>query len=206
MHWKFFAASVIVIATPGTGALYCLTTTLTRGWRAGIAAAAACAVATVPHAGLAITGLASMLAASEGLYQLITYLGSAFLLWLAWGMWRDTSPLPETGTGPESGRGWTSALVEATTLNLLNPKLTLFFVAFLPQFVPRTAASPTRELVMMSVGFMVLTFVIYAAYAALAHQLRGALHTRPGAMVALRRVFAVVFVALGVYLGLTARV
>src|SRR5919107_4510695 len=89
----FLITSLVIVATPGTGALYTLAAGLTRGTRASILAAFACTLGTVPHLVAAITGLAAVLHASGVAFATIKYLGVAYLLWMAWSTWRDTGAL-----------------------------------------------------------------------------------------------------------------
>ncbi|MFV0457722.1 MAG: LysE family translocator [Actinomycetales bacterium] len=197
----FTLASLVVIATPGIGATYAVATALSRGLRAGLVASLALAVATLPHALLAITGLAALLHATPTLFRILTYLGAAFLVYLAWGMWRDTGGLD----GEPRASSAAGVLREVLAMNLLNPKLTLFFVAFLPQFVPAGAPRTTMTLTMLSLAFMALTALVYAGYVLLAARLRDQIARRPDLLVVIRRVFAVTFVALGALTVLTGQ-
>ena len=131
MSWAFLLTSLVIVATPGTGALYTLAAGLTRGTRASILAAFACTLGTVPHLLAAVTGLAALLHASGVAFQTIKYAGVAYLLYMAWATWRDKGALAvdKEDTQPAS---WRSVIVAGVTLNLLNPKLTIFFFAFLP--------------------------------------------------------------------------
>ncbi|MFC6343033.1 LysE family translocator, partial [Nocardioides hankookensis] len=152
------------------GALYTFGAGLARGTRASILAAFACTLGTVPHLLAAVTGLAAVLHASGVAFQTIKYLGVAYLLWMAWSTWRDTGALSvDTGAGPTSRR---QVIVSGVTLNLLNPKLTIFFFAFLPQFVPAGSPHQLARMLLLSAVFMAMTFVVFAAYGAGAAALR----------------------------------
>ena len=134
MDWSFLLTSFVICVSPGIGALFTLGAGLARGTRAGLLAAFACTLGTVPHAVAALTGLAAVLHASGVAFQAVKYAGVAYLLWMAWSTWRDTGALHvDTDSSPSSVR---SVITTGITANLLNPKLTLFFFAFLPQFVP----------------------------------------------------------------------
>src|SRR3954447_6017641 len=134
MSMAFLVTALVIVATPGTGALYTIATGLARGARASVLAALACTLGTVPHLLAAVTGLAAVLHASGVAFQTIKYAGVAYLLYMAWATWRDTGALAvEDSPQPASRR---AVIVSGITLNLLNPKLTIFFFAFLPQFVP----------------------------------------------------------------------
>lgn len=201
MTWEYLLATVIVIASPGTGAFYCLSTALSRGRRAGWIAALACAIATVPHAVLAITGIAAVLTANGTLYRVLTYAGALFLVWMAYGMWTDNSALAGGNVAP---RTLVTTLRDAVVMNLLNPKLTLFFVAFLPQFVPASAHAATARLSLLALVFMLLTFAVYGGYVIAADRLRSRIASRPTVLHTIRRGFALVFVGLGAYVVLSA--
>ena len=139
------------MATPGTGVIYTIAAGLARGARAGILAAFACTLGIIPHMLAAITGLAALLYASSVAFEVIKYAGVAYLLYLAWKTWRDRTPLSvEPDTEPRSAL---RVIAAGILINLLNPKLTIFFFAFLPQFVhpdepagPRPHARPQRRL------------------------------------------------------------
>lgn len=199
MSLAFLLTSLVIVATPGTGALYTIATGLGRGARASVLAAFACTLGTVPHLVAAVTGLAALLHASGVAFAVLKWLGVAYLLWMAWSTWRDRGTLtveaqPRVSVGRVLGSG--------ITLNLLNPKLTLFFFAFLPQFVPSGDLGP---LLALSAVFMALTFVVFAAYGVFAAAMRDRVLRRPAVMDWLRRVFAGTFVALSARLALQTR-
>ncbi len=198
MSIEFVLTTLVVVATPGTGALFTLATALSRGARAGLVAALGCTLGIVPHLLAAITGLAALLHTSALAFQTVKYLGVAYLLYMAWSVVRDTgSPALPTGE-PATGTPRSAARVvgAAVLLNLLNPKLTVFFVAFLPQFVP--TGTPRASLRMLELGavFMLATFVVFAAYGICAATLRGRVLHRPAVLAWTRRTFAVSFLAM----------
>jgi threonine/homoserine/homoserine lactone efflux protein len=197
----FLVTALIVVVTPGTGVLYTLSAALSHGRRASVVAAFGCTLGTVPHLAAAITGLAALLQASAPAFHAVTYLGVVYLLVLAWATWRDRSALVvDRAAAPRSdGR----VILTAVLVNLLNPKPTLFFVAFLPQFVPPDAPDATPRMLGYGAVFMLLTFVIFTGYGVFAAGVRGKVLDRPRLTVRLRRVFAVSFLALGVKLALT---
>lgn len=191
--------ALVIVATPGTGALYTIAAGLTRGTRAAVAAAFACTLGTVPHMLAAITGLAALLHASGVAFQTIKYLGVAYLLWMAWNTWRDRGVLSVEDAG--TPRSWRSVISTGITINLLNPKLTIFFVAFLPQFVPAGTPHATLEMLLLSGVFMALTFVVFAGYGACAALLRDKVLARPVIVDRIRKAFAVSFAGLGAKLA-----
>lgn len=190
----FLLTALVIVATPGTGALFTIAAGLTRGTRAAMLAAFASTLGTVPHLLAAITGLAALLHASGVAFEIVKYLGVAYLLWMAVNTWRDRGALVvERSEAPRSRR---TVLWSGITLNLLNPKLTLFFVAFLPQFVPAGSPHATLHMLMLSAVFMVLTFVVFALYGACAAALRDQVLARPRGVDRIRKAFAVSFAAL----------
>lgn len=203
MTVAFLLTSLVIVATPGTGALYTITTALTRGTRAGVLAAFACTLGTVPHLLAAITGLAALLTASGVAFAVVKYAGVAYLLYLAWGTWRDRGALSVEAEDGRSGTLW-GVLGTGITLNLLNPKLTIFFFAFLPQFAPRgDGAVPV--MLGLSAVFMLMTFVVFAAYGAAAAAVREHVLMRPRVLDTIRKAFAASFAGLAGRLALESR-
>jgi len=191
------------VATPGTGALYTIGAGLSRGTRASVIAAAGCTLGIVPHLTAAVTGTAALLRASGVAFEVIKVLGVVYLLYMAWATWRDKSALVVSkNLPPRSAR---QIVTSAVLVNLLNPKLTIFFFAFLPQFVPAGSAQPVPRMLALSAVFMVMTFVVFALYGVFAASVRTRLLDRPRVVDRLRRAFAVSFVALGAKLALTDR-
>jgi threonine/homoserine/homoserine lactone efflux protein len=196
----FLITALVIVATPGTGALYTIAAGLTRGTRAAVLAAFASTLGTVPHLLAAVTGLAALLHASGVAFQTVKYLGVAYLLWMAWSTWRDRGVLSVDDAG--SPRSWRAVISTGVTINLLNPKLTIFFVAFLPQFVPPGSAHATWHLLALGAVFMALTFVVFTGYGACAALLRDQVLARPRVVDRIRKAFAVSFAALGGRLAL----
>lgn len=204
MTFDFLLIALIVVATPGTGMIYTVAAGLTRGGKASIVAAFGCTLGIVPHMIAAITGLAALLHTSALLFDAVKYAGVAYLLWMAWQTWHDRGSLSLTGKGPHK----TTALqvtVEAIVINLLNPKLSIFFFAFLPQFIATDAPDALPRMLEMSGVFMAMTFVVFALYGLFAAYVRDHVLSRPRVMLWLRRTFAAAFVALGAKLALTER-
>jgi threonine/homoserine/homoserine lactone efflux protein len=203
---EFWITTLVVVATPGTGALYTLGTALSRGWRAAVVAAVGCTLGTIPHAVAAVTGLAALLHASGVAFAAIKYAGVAYLLWMAWQTWRDTGALAlPSGDEPAHRLPVRTLLTSGVTLNLLNPKLTLFFFAFLPQFVPAGTPGAVGHMLGLSAVFMVVTFVVFAAYGVAAGAVRHQVASRPRAITWVRRSFAVGFAAMAGRLAVAER-
>jgi threonine/homoserine/homoserine lactone efflux protein len=201
MSVEFLLTSLVVVATPGIGVVYTLAAGLTRGARASIVAAAGCTLGIVPHMAAAITGLAALLHTSAVAFGVLKYLGVAYLLYLAWSTFRDKGSLAvEEEVAPSSAR---KVIVTAVLINLLNPKLTIFFFAFLPQFVGTDDPQGVLHMLALSSVFMLITFAIFAVYGVFASAVRNQVISRPRVMAWMRRVFAGSFVALGAKLALT---
>jgi threonine/homoserine/homoserine lactone efflux protein len=200
MSVEFLLTSLVIVATPGTGVLYTLAAGLARGARASVVASLACTLGIVPHMLAAITGLAALLHTSATAFQVVKYLGVAYLLYMAWSTIRQRGALEvDEDAAPLSDR---KVIVQGVLINVLNPKLTVFFFAFLPQFVSDGALLP---MVQLSVVFMVLTFAVFAVYGLFAAAVREHVVSRPSVMAWMRRVFAGSFVALGAKLAVTDR-
>jgi threonine/homoserine/homoserine lactone efflux protein len=203
MTIAFLITSLIVVATPGTGVVYTLSAGLSRGARAGVVAAFACTLGIVPQMLATITGLAALLHTSALAFQVVKWLGVAYLLYTAWATLRDRSAidLHEQAGAPSTGR----VIVSGVLLNLLNPKLTIFFVAFLPQFVPAGDPHHLLRMLQLSAVFMLLTFVVFAGYAICAASVRRHVISRPAVVAWIRRAFAGSFVALSAALAVADR-
>ncbi|MFG1916850.1 LysE family translocator [Micromonospora sp. NPDC048898] len=203
MTIPFLITTLIVVVTPGTGVFFTLSAGLSRGARAGVLAAFACTLGTLPHLLAAMTGLAALLQTSAVAFDIVRYLGVGYLLYLAWSAARDRSAFAPTAD--DTPRSATRVIVSGVVVNLLNPKPTLFFVAFLPQFVGDSAVGSTQAMLACGAVFMLLTFVVFSGYGIFAARLRDRVLTRPRVTDWLRRSVAGTFVALGVTLALTQR-
>ena len=190
-HWTFWATAFLIVATPGTGAIYTMAAGLSQGPRAGVWAAFASTLGIVPHVAAALTGLAALLHASAVAFSAVKWLGVAYLVYMAWGMFTDTGTLRVTADAPRKPP--LRVLGDGVALNLLNPKLSIFFVAFLPQFIRADAPQPVLAMSALSLAFMALTFAVFAVYGAAAGWLRGAVIERPSVLAWLRRSFAAGF-------------
>jgi threonine/homoserine/homoserine lactone efflux protein len=198
----FLITSLVVVATPGTGALYTVAAGLARGARASLVAALACTLGIVPHMLAAITGVAALLHTSAVAFQVLKYLGVAYLLWMAWTTFREKGALVAEGDG--DALPVRRVLAAGVLINILNPKLTIFFFAFLPQFVdPGSAGVP--QMLGLSAVFMALTFAVFALYGVFAAAVRRHVISRPRVIAWMRRTFAASFLALGAKLAVSNR-
>ena len=203
MTLEFLITSLIVVVSPGTGVLFTLAAALTRGSRASVVAAFGCTLGIVPHMAAAIMGLAAVLHASAVAFQTLKYLGVAYLLYMAWSALRERGALKvEAQVGARSSL---QVIVSAILVNILNPKLSIFFFAFLPQFVSADEAQPLPRMLELSGVFMAMTFAVFVGYGLFAAAIRTHVISRPRVLTWMRRLFAAAFVALGAKLALAER-
>lgn len=200
---EFIITSLIVVLLPGTGVIYTLSTGLFHGWKAGIFAAIGCTAGIIPHLLASTVGLATLLHMSAVTFQVIKFLGVAYLLYLAWSMWRETGTIQLTRE--ESKAKSVGIVVKGFLINILNPKLSLFFLAFLPQFLAPDTTSPVQSMLLLSGLFMAMTLFVFILYGLLANSLRRYVINSPGIMRGAQRTFAIVFALLGAKLALFER-
>ena len=201
MSLEFLITALIVVIIPGTGVLYTVATGLTRGALASIAAACGCTLGILPHMAASVLGLAAVLHASATAFQIVKIAGVAYLFYLAWGMWRDSNSAPDIAT-QESAPRHVHILLKGFLLNILNPKLSIFFLAFLPQFIGFQSTAPIQEMVVLSFVFMAMTLIVFILYGLLAARARHHALNSPRLIVWLRRAFATAFAGLGLKLAI----
>ena len=203
MGVEFLLTTLIIVATPGTGVLYTLAAGISRGARASIIAAIGCTLGIVPHMVAAITGLAALLHTSALAFQVLKYAGVAYLLYMAWRTLRDKSVLTveDAADAPSA----TKVIISGVLINVLNPKLTIFFFAFLPQFVSTNEPSAFLRMLGLSAVFMLVTLVVFVVYGVFAASVRNHVISRPRVVIWMRRFFGGAFVALGARLAFTSR-
>lgn len=198
MSIEFLLTAFIVCAVPGVGVIYTLSSTLAGGFRAGLWAAIGCTIPPILHMLMAMAGLAALLHTSAVLFQAVKFAGVAYLLWMAWGALQGEGGLQLRAADRLPAR---VIVRRGIMLNLLNPKLPMFFMAFLPQFLPVGAGS--GALLQLGLAFAAMTFAVFLAYAALAASGRDAVLSSDRAMRWLRRIFAASFAALGLKLAVS---
>jgi threonine/homoserine/homoserine lactone efflux protein len=196
---EFLITSLVVVLIPGTGVVYTVSTGLAQGRRASVFAALGCTAGIVPHLLATLLGLAAVMHTSALAYQLLKYAGVAYLFYVAYATLRDTSTFRVDDSVSRSSA--TSLVVKAFLLNILNPKLTIFFLAFLPQFVDAQAGQPLTQLLLLSAVFMAMTFVVFVIYGFVAHAFRVLVIDSPAVQRWLRYAFASAFAALGTRLA-----
>ena len=203
MSIEFLLTTLIIVASPGTGAVYTIAAGLTRGARTSVWAAFACTLGIVPHLIAALSGLAALLHTSALLFELVKYAGVAYLLYMAWATLKERGAM-RIDPKADARSAW-QIVVDGILLNLLNPKLSIFFVAFLPQFIAADEPHVLARMLELSGVFMAATFVIFAIYGLFAAGMREKVLGSASAMAWMRRTFAAAFVALGARLALTER-
>ena len=206
---EFLATALVVVLVPGTGVVYTLSYGVFRGVMPSIAAAFGCTLGIVPHLLASILGLAALLHTSAVAFKAVKLAGIAYLLYLAWGLWRQHGALAlDASTASDGGRGvrqYRAIVLRGALINILNPKLSIFFLAFLPQFVPAGAANGLTRMSVLSITFMVLTFVIFVGYGVAANAVRQRVLSSARLSCWLHRTFAAAFAGFAVRLALTDR-
>ena len=200
ISFEFLLTSMVVILLPGTGVIYTLAVGLGRGFKASVAAAFGCTLGIVPAALASIVGLAAIFHTSAIAFQIVKYLGVAYLLYMAWSILREGGALDvNEDTKPTT---FIKTAVNGTLINVLNPKLSMFFLAFLPQFVDISQSNSTALMFLLAGTFMFLTFVVFVGYGACAALARDYIITKPAIMKWMKRSFAGAFGFLGLKLAL----
>lgn len=203
MSIDFLLTSLVIVVAPGIGVLFTLAAGLSRGWQASIVAAFGCTLGIVPHLAAAVTGLAALLHTSALAFQTLKYIGVAYLLYMAWQTLKERGALSvDTAPAPRAAR---QVIVSAILANLLNPKLSIFFFAFLPQFVSTRESQPLTAMLELGAVFMLLTFAVFCGYGVFAAAMREHVLSRPSVLAWMRRSFAAAFAVLGAKLALAER-
>jgi threonine/homoserine/homoserine lactone efflux protein len=202
MSLSFLLTSLIVVVSPGTGVLYTLAVALTRGSRASVAAAFGCTLGILPHMLAAMLGLAAVLHTSALAFSALKWCGVVYLLYMAWQTLRERGALAVDGRMDSRGR---RVVVTGFLINILNPKLSIFFLAFLPQFIATGEPHPLARMLELSAVFMLMTYVVFVLYGLFAAGVRDRVVSRPNVMIWLRRAFAGGFALLGARLALADR-
>jgi threonine/homoserine/homoserine lactone efflux protein len=198
---NFLVTSLVVVLIPGTGVVYTISTGITLGRRASVFAALGCTAGIIPHLLATVLGLSAVMHTSALAFHALKYAGVAYLLYLAYMTWRDKTAFAIDRAPQAASAG--GLLTKALLINILNPKLTIFFLAFLPQFIAHDAPAPLLQLVTLSSIFMAMTFVVFVIYGLLANAFRQAIVESPRVQAWLRRSFAAAFAGLAANLALS---
>ncbi len=202
MTLDFLVTSLIVVLLPGTGVIYTVSTGLSQGGRASALAAVGCTMGIVPYLCASIFGLAALLHTSALAFQGFKIIGVLYLAYLAWAMWRESGAI-EFESGVRAGAR--QIAIRGFLINILNPKLSIFFLAFLPQFVAVDSGTALKQLLLLSGVFMLMTFVVFVCYGLLADRVRYFIRHSPQVLQGVQRIFAGVFVAMAVKLAVAER-
>lgn len=203
MSVEFLITSLVVVLIPGTGVIYTVSTGLVQGRRASVYAALGCTAGIVPHLLATVLGLAAVMHTSALAFQMLKYAGVAYLFYVAYATWRDKAAFALDGSLSRATA--TGLVIKAVLLNILNPKLTIFFLAFLPQFVEPGANQPLLQLLVLSAVFMVMTFAVFVVYGFVAHAFRRLIIESATVQRWLRYSFAAAFAGLGARLALSEK-
>lgn len=199
MTIEYFITSLVVILLPGTGVIYTIAVGISRGFVPGVAAALGCTFGIVPAATASILGLAAIFHTSAMAFLMVKYLGVAYLLYMAWSILKDDGFVEINASNNK--KSYSRIAVDGALLNVLNPKLSLFFLAFLPQFVPQAYSGSLGYLTLLAAGFMIMTFLVFILYGACASVARKHVLESPSLMIWLKRAFAGAFGFLGLKLA-----
>ncbi|RDL43543.1 LysE family translocator [Marinomonas piezotolerans] len=200
---EFLLTSLVVVLIPGTGVLYTVATGLLVGKRASLFAAIGCTLGIIPALLASGLGLAAVFHTSAVAFQVVKYVGAVYLLYLAWQMWRSSGPLSVSNTS--SPMNASSVILKGFLINILNPKLSIFFLAFLPQFIPSATESVLMSMMALGLVFMLMTFAVFVVYGILSSQVSHFIVTSEKVSTVMQKVFATSFAALGLKLALTER-
>jgi threonine/homoserine/homoserine lactone efflux protein len=196
---QFLLTALVVCLSPGTGVIYTLAIGLGQGRRAAVAAAVGCTFGIVPHIAAATLGLAALLHTSAVLFTTVKIAGVLYLLYLAWQMLRAEGALSvQADATPQPGF---AIAKRGALINILNPKLSIFFLALLPPFLSGNPATATSEMIGLGLIFMAITFVVFVVYGVFAAFARDWLLRSDRIMRWLNRSFAAIFAALAAKLA-----
>ncbi|MEH6631065.1 MAG: LysE family translocator [Halopseudomonas aestusnigri] len=202
MSLEFFLTSIVIILVPGTGAIYTIATGLRSGRSACIVAALGCTLSILPHVFAAAFGLAAVLHTSALLFQAIKFCGVAYLLYLAYQTLKDSGPV-KMEVGKKLPTGKLKIITNGVLINVLNPKLSIFFLAFLPQFISTNTTSLITETLVLGAIFMGMTFIIFVIYGLFAAMIGQIALGSERFMRWFRRTTALAFASFGVKLAIS---
>ena len=184
-----------MVLIPGAGSIYTISTVLFRGWRSSIAAAFGCTAGIIPHLLFSILVLSSVYEYSTDAFQVIKYSGAVYLLYLAYSMWKESEG-SEFLENPDQKKDELKIILNAVFINLFNPKLSVFFLAFLPLFVSPESKFPVFQFILLSIIFMLMTLIVFIIYGLLAHNVSKYFRQSGVVYILTKRAFAVIFITL----------
>ncbi|MCX8231369.1 MAG: LysE family translocator [Alphaproteobacteria bacterium] len=201
---EYLLTALIVVLVPGTGVIYTLSYGLFSGIRGGLLAAFGCTLGIVPHLLASVLGLAAVLHASAMAFQVVKIAGVLYLLYLAWGLWRSAGDL-DLGAAGAARRSSGAIVLRGFLINILNPKLSIFFLAFLPQFVAPDVSNNLSHMTVLGVTFMALTFIVFVGYGSAAGMVRDRVLASKQVREWTQRAFALAFAGFALRLALADR-
>lgn len=204
MTLEFLITALIVVLIPGTGVIYTVATGLAAGRKESIAAAFGCTLGIIPAIAASVLGLAAIFHTSAIAFQILKYAGAAYLLYLAWQTLRESGPL-QIGDDRAAPRSLFAIARTGCLINVLNPKLSVFFLAFLPQFISVGTGSPTAQMLFLGAVFMAMTFVVFVGYGAFAAVIGERVLRSVTVLKWMRRTVAAAFAGFGLRLALADR-
>lgn len=203
LNFEFWITTLVVVLIPGTGVIYTVSNGLFAGRRSAIAAAFGCTGGIIPHLLASITGLSLILHTSAVAFGAVKFIGAGYLMYMAWSMWRETGVMKfDSCRKSQSNR---QIAVRGLLINILNPKLSIFFLAYLPLFVNPAAGSPASQMLLMSVVFMGLTLLIFIIYGIFANAVSAYVVKSTKIMSKIQRSFAIIFAILGLKLAMSEK-
>jgi threonine/homoserine/homoserine lactone efflux protein len=206
LYLSYLVAALIVIASPGPDSLNSLTIGMARGRREGVAYALGVGVGCLTHTLWAMLGISAVVAASAMLFNVVKWIGVGYLVWLGVQSLRSSGSLAALNEAPASGRNATQRFRQGLLTNALNPKVMLFFLAFLPQFVdPRHGVAVIWQLGLMGLTFTLITALAYSGLAWGAGAVGARLTKQPRIALWLERATGIVFIAMAARLALAER-
>lgn len=202
--FTFLTTSLVVVLAPGTGVVYTVSTAIADGWRRGSIAALGCTIGILPHLLAAVLGLSGLMQASARAYEVVRWAGVAYLAYLGVGMLRSGGQIAESAKTERKRSAW-SAVRRGVLLNVLNPKLTMFFFAFLPQFVDSPLQTFDGRVFGLSGVFMMMTLAVFLSYAAFAARVRDRVLSTPRLLRRIERSLGLVLLGFAAQLGAAER-
>lgn len=206
MSVEFLLTSLVVAAIPGTGVVYTIASSISGGWRRGLFATIGCTLGVVPHLLAAMLGLSGVMQAGSVVYETVRWAGVVYLVYMGVSMIRqgDTLELDDDAQHDATG-SMVRVVRRAVLLNLLNPKLTIFFFAFLPQFLDTPPSILDPQLIILGAVFMLATFVVFAGYAYASAVMRNVVLSVPAVRRWLHRCLGSLLVGFAARLAITDR-
>ena len=198
---EFLITSLVVVLIPGTGVIYTVSVGLTNNIKNSFAAAIGCTLGIVPHIIASVLGISAIMNMGAQVFFIIKLIGSAYLLYLAWGMLRNTSAFEAIES--KNQKSFMQIIIKGIAINLLNPKLTLFFLSFLPQFIKPDWMNINFQMILLSLLFMIMTLIVFVLYGVLANKISSWIKKKNLIMKRIQQCFAAVFAGLAVKLAFT---